>query len=199
LDVSKAESQYGVKIQTAEKVVTVGDTLNGEVTDPAKVAAAGFKGTQKGDQLKPTYEGKNVFSAHLSRTSKVGRLIMVATSLAAAVCRPTRGLQVTPSNREGPPTLSAVNSGDFEMPALQAERADGKVRAPADSGLALRGKQVRVPARAAKQNHRPTVGRVQRRRYPCRARFSFPGFCHGPRPTARLARVLSRCGSETIA
>jgi hypothetical protein len=78
LDVAKTESQYGVKIQTTEKVVTVtvGDTLNGEVTDPAKVAAAGFKGTQKGDQLKLTWDGKNTFTAYLSRTGKAGRMIV---------------------------------------------------------------------------------------------------------------------------
>lgn len=82
-DVAKTESQYGVKIQSTEKVVrfTVGDTLNGEVTDPAKVAAAGFKGTQKGDQLKLTYESKDRFTAYLSRTSKVGRMIVCPGNL----------------------------------------------------------------------------------------------------------------------
>jgi hypothetical protein len=83
LDVAKTESQYGVKIQTTEKVVTVtvGDTLNGEVTDPAKVAAAGFEGAQKGDQLKLIYGGKNTFTAYLSRTNKVGRMILGIGSL----------------------------------------------------------------------------------------------------------------------
>jgi hypothetical protein len=83
LDVVKTESQYGVRIQTTEKVVTVtvGDTLNGEVTDPAKVAAAGFKGTQKGDQLKLTYDGKNTFTAYLSRTGKANRIILIIGNL----------------------------------------------------------------------------------------------------------------------
>jgi hypothetical protein len=83
LDVVKTESKYGVKIQTTERVVTitVGDTLNGEVTDPAKVAAAGFKGTQKGDQLKLTYQGKDNWTGYLSRTSKAGRMIVKLGSL----------------------------------------------------------------------------------------------------------------------
>ena len=78
LDVAKTEAQYGVKIESAAKVVTItmGDTLNGEVTDPAKVAAAGFKGTKKGDQLQLTYEGKNSFTVYLSSTGKAGRLIL---------------------------------------------------------------------------------------------------------------------------
>ena len=62
-DPARLESDYGLKIETKEKVlaIKVGDTLNAVVTDPGKVAAAGLSGTQKGNKLKLTWEGKTTW------------------------------------------------------------------------------------------------------------------------------------------
>jgi hypothetical protein len=60
-DPAKLEADYGLKIETKEKAVTVkvGDTLNAIVTDLSKVAAAGLNGTQKGNKLKMLWQGGN--------------------------------------------------------------------------------------------------------------------------------------------
>jgi hypothetical protein len=86
-DPARLEADYGMKIETKEKAVTVklGGTLYAVVTDPGKLAAAGLSGTQKGYKLKLTWEGKTTWSVGPgpgdNRLKASNRMIVICPTL----------------------------------------------------------------------------------------------------------------------